>query len=130
MLFPAVQALDGLLQGDLFEPVLIGVAAVTDLIHDGCALAAVGIDGIIERHGVADGLQREDDILPRNVQRLGDLLHRRLAPAFGGQPLLGLQDLVGRVPCRTGDANGAVVAQKSPQLPGDHRNEYRMERRW
>ena len=38
MLFPLAQALDGLLQGDLLQPLLVGIFGVADLIHDAGAL--------------------------------------------------------------------------------------------
>ena len=120
MLFPLAQALDGLLQGDLFQPLLIGVFGVADLVHDAGALPGVAVHRVVEGDRVADGLHGEDHVLPGQAQVPGDGLHIRLPAGSGDEPLLGLKHLVGRVPHGAGDPDGAVVPQKAPQLAGDH----------
>ena len=104
----------------MLQPLLVRVFRVADLIHDADALAVVGVDRLVERDGVTDRVEREHDVPPRDVQFLCDLVKRRFAAGGGSQALFCLQDLIGGVARGAADADGAVVAQVAPDLPGNH----------
>ena len=113
---------DGLAQRDGFDPLLVGIFPVAHLVHDRQRVAALGIDRLVERDGRGDGVERGGDLRGRQIERLRDLVDGRLAAVLVGQLLSALQNAIGRVAQRPADADGAVVAQIPPQLPGNHRH--------
>ena len=78
LLLPLRQVGDRLSQSDMLQPHLVGVLAVLHLVHDTHRVPAVGVDGLVQRHRVQDGIQGKHHVLPLDAQNLGDLLHRGL----------------------------------------------------
>ena len=57
----------------------VAVFVIPHLIHHADGIAAVGVDGLKERHGVAYGVHGEDDLLAPDAELARDLLDRGLA---------------------------------------------------
>ena len=98
-------------------PVAGGVA---HLVHNIDGVAPVGEHRLVQGDRLHNGLQGQHHVLPLHGELLGDLLHGGLPVLLGGQALLALDGLVGRVPQGTADPHGVVVPQKSPHLPDNH----------
>lgn len=122
VLFPWSQPGDGLVQGNLLQPALVGVLLVGDLVHHIDRVPGGVVHRLEETHGLGDGVQGHDHVLPANLQRLGNLLHRGLRLLLGDEGLPGLQDPVGRVPHAAGYPHGAVVPQITADFTDDHWN--------
>ena len=120
MAFPVVQAGEGLLQRQLLDPVFVGVVRVLDLIHHADGVAAVGIDRLVQRHGVHNGVHGKYHVLPGDLQILCDLLHGGLALAVLHQLFPCLEHFVCRVAHTAADTDGAVIAQIPADLPYNH----------
>ena len=118
--FPLAQAFERLLQGNFFQPAVIGVAAVADLVHDADGIAAVLVDRVVEAHRLHNGIHGKDHVLPRDIQRLGDLLHGWFLLCLGHELLPGLHNLVGGVPHAAADPDAAVVPEIAADFTDDH----------
>ena len=121
--FAVVQAVDGLAQGDVGEPVVVGVARVADLVHHADRVCAVMEHRLEQRHRVEDGVEREHDFLLGDVHRPRQLHDVRLALVLAHEGFLGLQGAVRRVAQTAGNAKCTVVAQIAADFPNDHRHE-------
>ena len=113
---------NGLAQRDGFDPLLVCVLPVAHLIHDSQRVAALGIDRLVKRNGCGDGVERGGDLCGRQVERLRDLVDRRLTTVCIRQLLSALQNTIGRISKRPADADGTVIAQVPPQFARDHRH--------
>ena len=122
MPLPLAQPLHGVLQGDMLQPVVVGVLDVSHLVHNAHGIPAVGVHRLGQAHRVHNGVHGEHHVLTGDAQLLGQLLHRRLPLALRHQPFTGLHDPVSGVPHTAADADGAVVPQIPPDLPHDHRH--------
>ena len=126
LLFPVVQRPEGIAQGDVVHPAVLGILGIPDLVHHRQRVAAVGVDRIVQAHRRADRVQRLADLLQGKAQLPGDFLQRRFPSHAGGHGLLTLQHLVGHIPDGPGDPDGAVVPQIPSNLSRDHGNDCRM----
>ena len=115
-----VQAGDGILEGDVIQPVLIGTAVVPHLIHDAEGIAAVGVHRVVQADRVAEGIHGEHHLLAGDGEVLGDLLHGGLALGVGQQGFTGAEHLIGGVAHTAADAEGAVVAEVAAYFADDH----------
>ena len=95
--FALGKASDRLIKRDLLKPVLIGIFRVAYLIHYADTLAAVAVHRLVQRHRVAYRIERKHDLGALYSQLPCDDLNIRLAPQLGGEPLLDLQNTVGRI---------------------------------
>ena len=120
LLFPGAQLLKGGAEGDVLHPVELCIFIVPDLIHDGEGVAAVGVDGIVEADGGADGVQSLGHIGLGDLQGSADLLQAGLPAQGGSEGLLALEDLIGHIPDGPGHPDGGVVPEIAPDLSCDH----------
>ena len=56
MTLSVVQTFHGFTEGEMFYPHLFLIFFITDLVHDIEGVAAVGVDRLVETHGVLHGI--------------------------------------------------------------------------
>ena len=93
-----------------------------DLIHYRDGIPAVRVNWLVERDRVDNGLQRQHDLVFRQIQFFGNFFYRRLPLAFAHQPLFGLHGLVGNVLERAAYPDRVVVPQVAADFPQNHRD--------
>ena len=104
----------------MFHPGLFLVLLVADLVHHIEGIAAVGDNGLIEAHGVLDGVQGIGDVFFGDADFRCDLLNGGFLEVLSGQVLLGVDGFVGGVFQGAGDTHGTVVPEETADLSDDH----------
>ena len=117
---PVGEVAHRLLQGDALHPHLIVVLVVLHLVPHADGVPAVGVHRLVEGHRLQDGVQGHHYVLTLDVQDFGNLLNGGLPLVLGHVGLLGLENLVGRVPHGPGNPHGAVVPEVAAYLPHNH----------
>ena len=84
-LLALVQAIHGLADGDVLQPVFGADVVVAHLIADGQRVRALAADRLAQAYGVLDGFEREGDVLRRQLERFPARSARAPARLAGGR---------------------------------------------
>ncbi len=108
-MLPAAQIFHRVAQGEMFHPGLFLIFFVGNLVHHVEGVPAVGENGLVEAHGVLDGVHGIDDVLFGDANLGGNLLNAGLLQVSAGEGVAGVDGLVGGVLQGARDPDGTGI---------------------